>query len=382
MGDFLTHVLHAERVRERIESRRLLEGISSRPALYRLGAQGPDVLFFHRTFPDNGKNSLQPLGHRMHEMRTGRFLSEGFARLAAHSWGDEWLDLAVYLAGFVCHHCLDRVLHPYVNHADAKWLWSVDGRMVTVTHMEVELALDVLLWERRGSGPAYRTSCAQLADVGKAWPPGVLAFWLEGLADVYGVKVDERTMNEALAHFRRGNRLLYDPKGWKKKLVIWLDNLSGGGIQPPKVPYPVAVSKDLDWLNRKHRTWFNPEKPEEKRDETVDELLGRAADEAAAVINAAYAALMNGREFRHLFPEIRYDNGMPCDPEPVEAPAGDTNEPPAGDTDEPPAGDASEPPVNGGETDAGRVYSEPAVEAGRANSTTVVEPADRTAQQR
>ena len=73
MADFLTHILMSDDVLERIESRRVLEGIQKHRALYRLGAQGPDPLFFYNLFPGGGKGQLNELGHTMHRQRTGIF---------------------------------------------------------------------------------------------------------------------------------------------------------------------------------------------------------------------------------------------------------------------------------------------------------------------
>lgn len=312
MGDFLTHVVQAELVLERIESRRLSDGIRKRMTLYRLGAQGPDPLFFHKSFPSNGKGSLKSVGDRMHRQRTGQFLQAGFEKLSPPSWSPEWLDLAVYLSGFICHHCMDRTIHPYVNHADHNWLWGLDGSPVKVTHQELEIALDVLLWRGYGRGAAYRTDTRKLADIGKTWPNMVLAFWQDALTAVYQEQVTQEQMQEVLHHFYRGHDLLFDPKGWKKKLIIWLDSLTGGGVQPPKVPYPVAVSAELDWLNNKRRTWFNPDLPGEKRIDSIDMILGIAADDAVNLINQAFSTVFSGGSFAALFPDISYDNGLPC----------------------------------------------------------------------
>ena len=79
MADFLTHILLSDDVLERIESRRVLEGIQRHRTLYRLGAQGPDPLFFYNLFPGMGKDHLRELGRTMHRQHTGEFLKMGFA---------------------------------------------------------------------------------------------------------------------------------------------------------------------------------------------------------------------------------------------------------------------------------------------------------------
>ena len=74
MADFLTHIILAEAVLKRIESRRIFEGVSKKRSLYHLGAQGPDPLFFYKCFPYSGKGPLKNLGSTMHDKRTGAFI--------------------------------------------------------------------------------------------------------------------------------------------------------------------------------------------------------------------------------------------------------------------------------------------------------------------
>gem|GEM_PF-3920131 len=62
MADFLTHILMADDVLERVESRRILEGIRKHRTLYRLGAQGPDPLFFITVFPETERACLTNSG--------------------------------------------------------------------------------------------------------------------------------------------------------------------------------------------------------------------------------------------------------------------------------------------------------------------------------
>lgn len=45
MPDYLTHIVLADEVLKRIESRRIYEGVDKKRPLYYLGAQGPDPLF-------------------------------------------------------------------------------------------------------------------------------------------------------------------------------------------------------------------------------------------------------------------------------------------------------------------------------------------------
>jgi len=313
MADFLTHILLSDEVLERIESRRVLEGIQKHRSLYRLGAQGPDPLFFYNIFPGGGKGQFRELARDMHNKRTGDFLKLGFSRLQNLSWEQDWMELAAYLSGFVCHFTLDRLIHPYVLWAEKNWIWSADGLPVSTTHQAVETMLDVLFWKEKRMSPACRIRTRKLIDIGKNWPASVEGFLLEAFESIYNVRTDRKGLSRVLRDYYRGHDLLYDPRGWKKAVVRWLDSFTGGGIKPPKEPYPAMPDETVDWANRKRRTWEHPFIKDEKHRESVDEILGRASFEAANHINGIFAAIRRGEPIDGFFTNIGYYTGLPCD---------------------------------------------------------------------
>lgn len=312
MADFLTHILLSDDVLEKIESRRVLEGIQKHRPLYRLGAQGPDPLFFYNFLRGNGRFPMRDLGRTMHREHTGEFLRMGFSRLQKVSWDDEWMALAAYLSGFICHFTMDRLIHPYVYWAADNWIWSVDGQLVKTTHQAVETSLDILLWKEKRMAPAYRIKTRKLIDIGRQWPASVKAFLLDAFEDIYHMRTDERSLSKVLNDFYRGHDLLYDPRGWKKALVNWLDSFTGGGIRPPKVPYPAQADETIDWANKKRRTWTHPFIEGEEHRESVEEILNRASFEAANHINGIFGAILKNEPIDSFFPDISYITGLPC----------------------------------------------------------------------
>lgn len=311
MADFLTHILLADSVMERLESRRILEGVMKKRSLYYLGAQGPDPLFFYKCLPLSGKGPLMGLGHTLHRKKTGEFLYQGFKRLQNVSYDKGWMDLAIYLCGFICHFTLDRMIHPYVYWATNQWIWGMDGTPRQVTHQQVEMALDALLWNEYKGAPAYKVKTRKLIDIGPKWPRSIAEFYASAFLEVYGIEAEEKDLNNVLTDFYRGHDLLYDPRGWKRGLVSWLDGLTGGGIKPPKVPYPVIPDPDIDWANRKKRTWTNPFTGE-GHTLSVDQLLSEVAHEAAVHLNTIFARMFKGEDIEDLFPDLSYDTGIMC----------------------------------------------------------------------
>ena len=58
MADFLTHIILAEAVLKRIESRRIFEGVS-KSALFIIWVHRAGSLFFYKCFPYSGKGPLK-----------------------------------------------------------------------------------------------------------------------------------------------------------------------------------------------------------------------------------------------------------------------------------------------------------------------------------
>lgn len=311
MADFLTHILLADSVMERLESRRILEGVMHKRALYYLGAQGPDPLFFYKVLPLSGKGPLTGLGHVQHRQHTGAFLYHGFKRLKNVSYDKGWMDLAIYLSGYICHFTLDRMLHPYVYWATDHWIWGMDGTPRQATHQQVEMSLDVLLWKEIKGVSAYRVKTRKLIDIGRHWPKTIAEFLSSAFSELYGIEAKERELNNILIDVYRGHDLLYDPRGWKKAMISWIDGLTGGGVKPPKAPYQEVNDPTIDWANRKRRTWTNPFTGE-AWNASVDEILSEAADTAAIHLNTLFARLLKGEDIEDLFPDLSYDTGIPC----------------------------------------------------------------------
>ncbi|MGI6085354.1 MAG: zinc dependent phospholipase C family protein [Acetivibrionales bacterium] len=313
MADFLTHIILAEAVLKRIESRRIFEGVSKKRSLYHLGAQGPDPLFFYKCFPYSGKGPLKDLGNTMHDKRTGAFLLRGFEKLQNVSYDKSWMNIAIYMSGLICHFTLDRMLHPYVSWAESQWIWGMDGTPRTVTHQQLEIALDVIMWRDTKGKSAYKERTRQLIDIGKRWPKGVDDFLKEAFREIYEIDVEQKEINRVLRDFYRGHDLLYDPSGWKKAIINWLDSFTGGGIKPPKVPYPVICDDTIDWANRKKRTWINPFVEGETHQSSVDDILSNAADTAAIHINTLFTRIFKGESIDDLFPDLSYSTGIDCE---------------------------------------------------------------------
>lgn len=148
--------------------------LSEHQQAYRIGLQGPDILFYYRFWQKNG---ISRLGHLLHEQPAADFFESRRKYLA----DDE---KAAYILGFLCHFMLDSACHPYIARA-----MEIYG----VGHDELETELDRALLLRTGKDPlAYHTMAFLVPDRARA----------ERIAEVIGASLKGGEVTEALWSMR------------------------------------------------------------------------------------------------------------------------------------------------------------------------------------
>ena len=81
-------------------------------ACYTLGFEGPDILFYHKPFKSNATKSK---GMALHLQSAKPFFVENAKRICQQDAPNKLsTPLSAYLAGFICHFCLDNACHPSV----------------------------------------------------------------------------------------------------------------------------------------------------------------------------------------------------------------------------------------------------------------------------
>lgn len=120
------------------------KGLAPYMDAFRLGTQGPDILFYHKPLKSN---PLRKKGVDMHH-KTGksfflrqakRLLTENLVKKEGEGYIPDSAD-AAYIAGFLCHFLLDVRLHPTVYETQA----------TGVAHGKIESELDKYMLRKDG----------------------------------------------------------------------------------------------------------------------------------------------------------------------------------------------------------------------------------------
>jgi len=274
MPDLLTHVAFAREMQDLMDSRQR-ELTRSRQRLYELGAQGPDIFFYYGHRPGRKHKKLAGLGGMLHNRETDRFLLEGF-RQARQLPLEKQEDLEAYMLGFVCHYALDTRCHPYI-YAFSGYRFNYPERMVEYTrrHVVFEGILDVLVYRERTGREASRVRSWELFP--EELPQVVDDFYKDVLHNLYrDQRYEPGDAAKALKDLRLVLRLLYDPQGWKQKVLRGIRRMTGKNIFMGKEFYPLQVDVSTDYMNMLHRTWCHPLRPEDCRQDSFPDCWNQA----------------------------------------------------------------------------------------------------------
>lgn len=200
--------------------------IDDNRALYDIGLQGPDILFYYHPL---WSNPVATLGGELHRWSGRKYFAgavaaltgidplgaqtDGVADVATQTTrlytslaseearGDDADAALAYLYGSLCHFTLDSICHPYINQYDT----MTEG----VTHSVIEGDLDRDLIERAGRNPVMEDQTARFLPSREA-AHVIARFYPE---------VPESTLYAALRSFVSFHHLLCCPSDGKRNLL-------------------------------------------------------------------------------------------------------------------------------------------------------------------
>ncbi|MDT3424604.1 hypothetical protein J2Z22_000116 [Paenibacillus forsythiae] len=307
MPNLWMHIEYGRQLGNDLQSVFPFRGHSSEHALlYQLGCQGPDILYYHGFLPWSSDHGASRLSDLMHSQSCGGVLVAFWDKVLQLPLQERGPAVA-YFAGFLTHHLLDRNLHPYVN-----WKSGYKHR----DHQRFEVAMDTVFINRLNGRNTWRIPGWKEIDAGPSLPAGIAdilhktacAFYPEMAAFPKGC------WQRAYRDMVSAQRLLFDPYGWKKKIVLG----SNAVLFYRKL---TAAEEGLDYLNERNAPWRHSALYSEVRTESVLQLWEQALAEGRTVMKSLAAWLQadsrneagSARErFRLNLGDRSYDTGKDC----------------------------------------------------------------------
>ncbi|MDD2362716.1 MAG: hypothetical protein PHH84_07180 [Oscillospiraceae bacterium] len=275
-----------------------------------IGAQGPDIFFFHRVLPWERGESYAPIGSRLHNISPAK-LFEAF-RSVLNSEQIKYNEMLGYIEGFFCHYALDRSTHPYIYWAQ-QHLAEDDpsyGKKPVQYHFRIESVLDTMVLRRetgrlirgydlmnalpRNSGGRYET-------VGRLYS--------SLLFELFNIKLPAEFLAHAPGDMRHALFFMNDKTMLVRRLVFRpVEKLMRRGHFATSLLRPNDTG-DWDYANGHHAEWFNPDDKQQKSNDSFFELYDFAANEATDMITEFMASLSNGKSMQ----DITQDRGFASD---------------------------------------------------------------------
>lgn len=269
---------------------------------FQLGCQGPDFLFYHRFLPWQPQTALNLLGSQMHNVRCGPFLLSLLGQVRNRPLTDQ---ATAFAYGFLLHHLLDRHLHPFVFSRSGFRKWH---------HQRFETAMDAVVMWRRAGIHTGNVPVAPEIDTGGRLPGQFGAEFYDIVRLHYPVLAQHITpalLDAAVADMIAAQRLFYDPRGWKGKLLF-------GQLAPFSPPRRTPA---WDVMNDARQRWVDPTDRTVYHTSSAEELWEAAHADARETAGAALAWLQaqndeDAARLRAVFAaklgDVSYETGRPC----------------------------------------------------------------------
>ena len=316
MPDIITHILFGCDMLDKLDRSKWKNTIENNKNLFLLGCQGPDI-FYYNDFLPWIKNKRGPkIGGLMHEKKTGDFFVEGIKYLKDNCKKDSEL-LFVYLAGFMCHFALDINAHPYVFYFTGEYDEDrVETHKYKGFHKRLEQAIDVILLKEKRGMEAYKYPVFKKIDVGTSLPDIIINFYDYIFKELFDLNLNGDIANDSYKDKKKVFKILYDPIGYKKKLLGILDLFFNGKIDYKDMIYPRKIDSTLDYMNKNHVKWVHPCDKNEEFNYSFYDLYDIALNQGYYMIKTFICFLedtISEYDMKKAYPNLSYTTGKETD---------------------------------------------------------------------
>jgi len=320
MSDLLNHYYCGELVLEKLNYGPK-SIINSNRDLFDLGCQGPDFLLYNGVSPWKKDKGIQKYGSLIHTCPT----SELFFVMAKYikSLNNEELKKKYlsYLFGYVCHHTLDSITHPFIfYYSGVKDEEDPDTYIYSHYHKKFEMYLDVFMSKKLEKKGPLEFPMGEIFTLNNVDRDIVYTLNKEALKKLFDINLEKADVDDSLKEAASLLKLFPDKRGIKFKFFSLIEKI----LRKPYIITKAIITKDIkdteDYMNLEHNTWIHPWDLNEQRQESYPELFYRAVDETTIKTNQIYELLYNEeltkKEIHKLFKNISFETGKTVSPEP------------------------------------------------------------------
>ncbi|HIZ17005.1 MAG TPA: zinc dependent phospholipase C family protein [Firmicutes bacterium] len=298
----MTHYIHAEAVIKALDKR----GINTDVKMVLWGAQGPDIMYFHRAMPYQLGKSLRRVGSMLHKSGPERLIST-----MAELCRDEYSDVVSYAYGFLCHYALDRTAHPYVYAMQEKYAEKEKIKYNhSYIHNLIEHNIDIIILK---DAKSLRPADVNIDNV-LSTDNNIIKRQSELLNAALSAimpkrKIKTEKIEQAFYDMHRNTKTMID-HGVKKRFVLFLEKILHTGPVLSSLIEGEESDGMMDYMNLSKESWKNPfDKVGRSYNDNFYEVLDRAVSDAVNLI-LKFIEYKGGRFDGSITDNITFNRGI------------------------------------------------------------------------
>lgn len=311
MPNIITHKILGEEVIKKIKRPELLNMLQKHEALFYIGTNGPDFLFFHHVKPwEKWKSQkLNQLGSQAHAMYVNAFYQEALTCILEQKDNRIKEAMTVYLCGHLCHWALDQTTHPFIFY----YTGDCKGYSASLHH-RFESMLDTLMLKKYHDTTIKDYDSSKICEFDEEMLKAISRIYVPVAKRVFDTTILVNEIRESLLEWKQVQKLLYDPNNKKftflqkaEKVIKKPWFISGNVVK-------AEPDESFDILNEEHREWCHPCDDKIKSTASFQELFDEAIELALQAIEVCLACVLKQKDTQALCDILQdraYDSGMP-----------------------------------------------------------------------
>lgn len=308
----ITHMLAARTALRKVEDQELRQLIAENFHAYTWGTQGPDLLMHGGYWPWHKISNLVLIGGRMHKELIDETFEGFYHYVRALKGSDGYENLLAYVLGYITHHSVDRIFHPYV-YDTIECMKKNKRRPEGILHYRVEENIDVALLEWQYHETPMQFTAYNLLQYQDEICQPIADMFHYVLNTRFGRKVPSKEIMNAFKDMRFLQKSLFDPYGIICTTAGFVQDLTGNPIQLSYMTHRSRLDNKFDYCNFNHRTWYNTYDPAFSSQEDIFHLFDRSCLDAAKKIDTFYTYLREDKaELDGLFGNLSFNSDMPA----------------------------------------------------------------------
>lgn len=298
MADFYMHKTLVQKIQEAFS-------INSPEST--IGAQGPDFFYY---VLGKSKNLAIKCGNLIHKSKTKQFLITLFE--TSIKYQDP--KMRDYLIGFLTHHALDTMIHPYIFHYTGLYDEKDSSTFEWAgLHLQFERKVDITFMKHTLGITAHKIHLAKQTLPLKKLSEPIMTMINESVERVFKIKKSASVFNLGYQTMKKvGRWIVFDPFKIKKCLITLIESR-----KKPKNNYFQDLShvqniNDFDYLNLNKSPWLHPVTGEVNQQSVLDifeEAFKKSKRWTEAVIKGFKEKTTQPLE--SLLENASYDTGLP-----------------------------------------------------------------------